>query len=383
MTGGASLKKGTYFNLPENPKDIEQLWERASRLLTARLPDWLDPEDASEYRVVGTCPRDGAEADLRELEDAGFIIEGDAEDSGVRQVYMARPHWTEIWSIGIYAGTSPLELSPWPGIANPVLTRDHVTDVPATFVADPFLLHIGGSWYMFFEVMNWRSGKGEIGLATSPDGLTWTYRHIVLTEPFHLSYPYIFEWKDEVFLIPESFQAGAVRLYHARHFPTDWSLAGTLVKDSYLADPSIIRFEGRWWLFVETGGGARHDTLRLFFADELLGPWQEHRSSPIVHGDPLSARPAGRIITAGSRLIRYAQGCLPCYGTDVRAFEVTVLTPTRYEERPASRLPVLGPGTSGWNAGGMHHVDPRRLDDGKWLACVDGWFRCPHMLPAR
>jgi len=28
---------------------------------------------------------------------------------------------------------------------------------------------------------------------------------------------------------------------------------------------------------------------------------------------------------------------------------------------------------AGWNAGGMHHVDPLPLADGRWLAAVDGW----------
>jgi hypothetical protein len=37
--------------------------------------------------------------------------------------------------------------------------------------------------------------EGEIGLATSEDGLKWDYKQVVLNEPFHLSYPYVFEWQ--------------------------------------------------------------------------------------------------------------------------------------------------------------------------------------------
>ncbi len=57
------------------------------------------------------------------------------------------------WSIGIYAGTSPLDLLPH-GRSNPVLTARDVTDVPAAFVADPFMIKNGPRWYMFFEVFN-------------------------------------------------------------------------------------------------------------------------------------------------------------------------------------------------------------------------------------
>src|SRR5687767_8104954 len=96
-----------------------------------------------------------------------------------------------IWSIGIYSGESPFHLRPADGSHNPVLTRQNVSDVPACFVADPFMLQVRGTWHMFFEVMNSRSGRGEIGWATSEDALKWKYRQIVLREPFHLSYPYV------------------------------------------------------------------------------------------------------------------------------------------------------------------------------------------------
>jgi hypothetical protein len=79
------------------------------------------------------------------------------------------PHW----SIGIYAGKSPFELLPPDDLQNPVLTCADVTDVPASFVADPFMVRSDGVWYMFFEVMVRPLGIGQIGLAISDDGLAW------------------------------------------------------------------------------------------------------------------------------------------------------------------------------------------------------------------
>jgi hypothetical protein len=227
---------------------------------------------------------------------------------------------------------------------------------------------------MFFEVMNWRTKMGQVGWATSGDGLRWEYRQVVLAESFHLSYPYVFEWAGEHYLIPESFQAGGVRLYRGRPFPTHWEFVATILAGPYLADASVCRFGGRWWLFADASPTREHDTLRLWHAADLLGPWAEHPASPIVSGDPRTARPGGRVVVSGRRVLRFAQNCEPAYGTDVRAFEVTELTPTAYRERPVGAVPVLGPGT-GWNAGGMHHVDAHDLGDGTWLACVDGWYQ--------
>src|SRR5215467_13337522 len=104
---------------------------------------------------------------------------------------------TAIWSIGIFSGPTLSDLKPVPGIEMPVLSARHVTDVAAEFVADPFMIRVGGRWHMFFEVMNAGIDKGDIGLATSSNGLDWKYEQIVLSEPFHLSYPYVFTSGDE------------------------------------------------------------------------------------------------------------------------------------------------------------------------------------------
>lgn len=95
-----------------------------------------------------------------------------------------------IWTIGILEGSSPLALSPSKLTSNPVLTAQDVRDRKALFVADPFMINHNGTWYMFMEVLNSLNRQGDIGLATSRDGRTWTYERIVLDEPFHLSYPF-------------------------------------------------------------------------------------------------------------------------------------------------------------------------------------------------
>ncbi|MCK4323273.1 MAG: hypothetical protein KAW89_01990, partial [Armatimonadetes bacterium] len=59
---------------------------------------------------------------------------------------------THVWSVGIYTGTSPFGLRPSDQVQQPVLSRADVTDVPAAFVADPFMVREASTWYMFFEV---------------------------------------------------------------------------------------------------------------------------------------------------------------------------------------------------------------------------------------
>jgi acetyltransferase-like isoleucine patch superfamily enzyme len=278
------------------------------------------------------------------------------------------------WAIGIYVGPNPCAFSSPPNVSNPVLSGDDVSDVPALFVADPFMVRHTLGWHMLFEVMNQETHKGEIGWATSVNGYQWKYQRIVLREPFHLSYPYVFEWQNQYYMIPESHKAGSIRLYRAIHFPNEWALVATLLQGHGFADSSIFRYRDKWWLLSETNPEIKFDTLRLYYADTLYGPWHEHPQSPIVEGNPHIARPAGRVLVLPDRVIRYAQDCYPVYGTQVSAYEITELTTSSYCEKLLCAAPVLSGSGVGWNAGGMHHIDPHWTDDGSWLACVDGWY---------
>jgi hypothetical protein len=283
------------------------------------------------------------------------------------------------YALGLYTGPSPAQLAPMPGVDNPVLTYRDVDDARAIFVADPFLLRHQGLWFLFFEVFNDATYRGEISLASSADLRRWDYRGKVLAEPFHLSYPHVFAWQGEIYMLPETFGEDCVRLYRAEAFPHDWRPMVDLIQDGPAADPTLFHHDGAWWLFTcprpET-----HDVLRLYHAPELMGPWREHPASPIVDGDPRTARPAGRVVrwgpslSSGSNqqsLVRYAQDCHPQYGSAVRAFEITRLTATEYRERPLGS-PIADPAPGAWNSRGRHHVDAHQLADGSWIAVIDG-----------
>ena len=279
-----------------------------------------------------------------------------------------------LWSIGLFTGSSPLALAPDAAITNPIITRDSITDVDASFVADPFLMRANGVWHLFFEVLNRSNGRGAIGLATSEDLAHWQYDRIVLAEPFHLSYPFVFEWQGERYMMPESHDAGAIRLYRADAFPHRWTHVHTLLTGSPFSDSTLVLHDERWWLFTHISRDGKHDSLRLFFADDLFGAWTEHPASPIVNHDPHSARPAGRFIRAGDTLLRFAQDCAPRYGLRVMGFEITTLTTTEYAERPVSPAAILHGSSTGWNADRMHHVDAHAVGSGQWIAAVDGAF---------
>ena len=275
------------------------------------------------------------------------------------------------WSIGIFAGNSPTQLRCPSTLRDGVLHARDITDVDAAFVADPFMIERHDGWHLFFEVMDAARRRGVIGLATSRDLRRWSYQQIVLQEPFHLSYPHIFEADGDCYMTVETLGRQCVSLYRGDPFPTRWTFVAPLLQGDY-ADPSIVWHNDKWWLFV-CGAPYRHDVLRLFYSSTLKGLWREHPASPLVVADPRAARPAGRVIHHDGKLIRYAQDCVPAYGTSVRAFSIDELTPERYAEHELPGGPVLGPGAEFWNRSGMHHADVHCISKENWVACVDGW----------
>jgi hypothetical protein len=140
----------------------------------------------------------------------------------------------------------------------------------------------------------------------------------------------------------------------------------------YYADPSLVERDGCWYLFAQTYSRSQGPALRLFVAPALTGPWSEHPSSPIQPKAGQACRPGGRIVFVNGRMLRFAQETAGGYGSGVRALEVTQLTPEEFAERSAGNnlVPAVD-----WNRLGTHTLDPHPLDDGRWIACVDGHCR--------
>lgn len=274
----------------------------------------------------------------------------------------------QVWSIGVLSGSTPFNLANPSNVTNPILTPEDVTDIEAEVVAHPFIARENSKFYMFFTAKNKLTHQGEIGLAESEDGLSWRYREIVLDAPYHLAYPYVFQWEDEYYMIPEGVDDRSVRLYRATDFPTKWTHEQILLKGLDFISASVIWYRNTWWMFVGMQG---NETLRLYYAKELKGVWAEHPRSPIVQGNKDIARPGGRPLIIDGSLYRLGQDCYPTYGRAVSAFQVTSLSNTAYEELLIDP-PLVEATSTGWSAEGMHHVDALPVGESAWIAVVDG-----------
>jgi hypothetical protein len=240
---------------------------------------------------------------------------------------------------------------------------------PTTFYADPFVFEQDGTSFLFAEAYPYAAGKGHLVCADVGEGAAELDFRTILERPWHLSYPYVFEWESQIYLAPEGSTHGGVEIYRATAFPWAWERAHHLLPDWPLVDATIFDHDGRLWLLAgaATPGGSDWDELFAWHAPALAGPWTPHRLNPIK-SDCRSARPGGRPLRLGGRLLRPAQRCERHYGEALAWLEIRTLTPDAFEE---VEIAV-------WRAGGDGVSGPHGADFGARLSAVD--FRKPLVL---
>jgi len=183
-----------------------------------------------------------------------------------------------------------------------VIIQDGIIQEPAigTYEADPFLFKD----YLFFELYDYDKGV----IACRKDGKT----DVVLTRPYHLSFPCVFEDKGDVYMIPETVQNRRLELYRAKNFPYGWELV-KVIKAGWFDDPIIHKFEDTFYLFTTEG----ENNLRVFSAKNLTDDWE------LLWSDSSKQyRSAGKIFKQKDRWIRPVQDCEKRYGGGLIFYEL-------------------------------------------------------------
>jgi hypothetical protein len=205
---------------------------------------------------------------------------------------------------------------------------------PDRFWCDPFLLQRDGALFLFFEECLYASGKGHIAVLSRSSSGHWSEPVTVLKRPYHMSYPFIFEYEGELMMMPETTAAGRVELYRCVRFPDQWEFDRVLIDNFAGADATLWYDDTRWWLFADF-----RDELYIFHSDSPRGPWQGHAGNP-VKSDSRNSRPAGRMFRRGNDVIRPAQDCSLRYGREVVFNRIIRLTVCDFEEEEVCRLQV-------------------------------------------
>lgn len=213
------------------------------------------------------------------------------------------------------------------------------------YYADPFIIQHEGWHHVFVEEFSYATGRGVIShFSVDRDGAAGHPR-VVLEEPHHLSYPHVFRHEGQFWMMPEASAAGGLDLYRAERFPDRWVHHARLL-DEPVHDTTFFAQGGRLWLFAGTTepGASTWDSLSLFSAERIEGPWQAHPMNPVLV-DARAARPAGELFRHKGELWRPAQDCTAGYGGSLSLNRITTLDPERFSQSLVSTLSFGPPGT--------------------------------------
>lgn len=202
------------------------------------------------------------------------------------------------------------------------------------YYADPFVITTQKNTYIFFESYNYKKGKGCICVALKSE--KFKKHHEVLSEPFHLSYPFVFEDNGAIYCLPEANESNRITLYRFNEDELKLEKDSVLMENIQAVDPTLYFKNGKWNLFL---GLQKYSNIKLFryLSDELRGPYEPYYNNPIKT-DCQNARMAGAFFTDGESLIRPGQESVRYYGTAVRLNEVQVLSDDYFTESQISRI---------------------------------------------
>jgi len=209
---------------------------------------------------------------------------------------------------------------------------------PILFRADPFLFEKDEELYLFYEKQS-GFNHGQILMIKTADLVSWTEPVVVLKEPFHLSFPFVFEEQGKIYMIPESQEDLSIRLYEANNDLTSFTYIRTLLKqeirmgaDTNCVDNYIYKKDGIFYLFTSFRDNWTINQ-ELFYSNNLLnGEFIRHKCSPICISNEYG-RNGGSLLNYYGHILRVSQDCANDYGSDIDLHEIIAIDKNRYEEK--------------------------------------------------
>ncbi|WP_424360282.1 glucosamine inositolphosphorylceramide transferase family protein [Methylocystis parvus] len=269
-------------------------------------------------------------------------------------------HWRVGWRALASSNDATQARLDWPADARWTWLEDD----RRRYFADPFLFEKDGVVHLFCEEFPYETGKAVISwLPLDKSGGPAQPPRIVLETDCHLSYPFLFQWGGEIWMMPESSSSRSLALYRADRFPEKWTLHSVLMEGLDISDATIFEVDGRWWMTASTreDEGSTWDCLSLFVADSPLGPWRRCGEGPVLI-DATAARPAGNGFRRKDELWRPAQDCSAGYGSGLSLCRIDGLDERGLRQSVKKRLaPPPGTGASGVHTlnvgGGFETID--------------------------
>ncbi len=210
------------------------------------------------------------------------------------------------------------------------------------FFADPFVITKNNRTICYLEDYSYKRKRACIAAVELIDEKNYRILGSVIEEPFHMSFPFLFEYKKELYMVPETIKANSIRLYKCVEFPLKWEYQKNIISNVSVADTMIFENNQKWWLLcnMNIAGLADHSsTLYAFYnASPLADNWIAHKSNPLIYNSKI-ARNAGILNVGGKFPIRARQKQdFNAYGKSLTLARITELNQSSFKEEEIGRI---------------------------------------------
>ena len=232
-------------------------------------------------------------------------------------------HWNyyfrqEDWNVGYYYNTNSNDI--------------HWLKPPKSdYFADPFVISNDKDTYLFFEWFSNKNGKADLAIAKKSEN--FEIYHKITDFPEHRSYPFVFEYQDVIYCIPESNRTNKITLYS---FENDKLIDDCDLLQGCYVDSTLLIHNDKFYLFT-TPQNNPHTHLMIFVADNLRGPYHQHCCNP-VKVDCHNSRPAGKVQNINGELVRPAQNSTRHYGESITLNKIVKINDYQYIEKELKEI---------------------------------------------
>lgn len=210
------------------------------------------------------------------------------------------------------------------------------------FFADPFIITKNNRTICFVEDYDYKKKKGHITAIEILDKKNYKVLGAIIEEDYHMSFPYIFECEEELYMIPETIQSDSIRLYKCTEFPLKWAYQKDILSNVSAVDSMLFKFGQKWWLLsnmAENKTGNHCSQLMAYYSNHPLSDqWTAHAANPLVFDSKIARN--GGILNVKSNTpirVRQKQG-FDDYGVGMTLAVINELTASSYNEEQITEI---------------------------------------------
>ncbi len=186
---------------------------------------------------------------------------------------------------------------------NPV----EIDNLKDRYFADPFVISKNNKKFIFVEDFSFKNNKGSISVIEIDENDRKKIYEKIIEENFHLAFPFVFFYENNLYMVPETAEANSIRLYKCSVFPHKWEYCYDLISKINCADTIIFKRDNYYYLLTSTSYYNDFSSkLEIYFADNPISNlWKPCKLNPIFF-DIKNGRNGG-LIYKNNEIFRVAQ----------------------------------------------------------------------------